>query len=1147
MKKHAKSATLFLFLLVIAVSLIAEPCRAAVSLDQGWRLLLDTQAAWQNDTLYLPDDVKLSALPVNAPTGGWDVLNPSAGIAVTLPASVEQYYWGKTPNNLIDPRNLDAMASADGSYHGVSWWYRPFEAPVLKPGERLILHFPGARLRAEVYVNRKLVAYNIVGETPIDADITDAVTPGGSNLLAVRITNPGGERGWGDNGTMRWGAYDLPVTHSVGGLDGGVTMDIRGPVAVTDLAVLNNPDPKTVTLVAELTSTGPAFTGQVSLAILHKGAGIWSGKEKVSVPAGGQVQVLRTVTVGSAILWDIGQPNLYTATATISSIAHSDRATTFGFRWFTATGIGTNATLRLNGRRVVVKSAISWGWWAPNGMFPDASAAQRDAAAAQAIGLNCVQNHRHTPKPISLDAFDRAGLMYYLEPGGGGMTYADSTAFASNYEMAKILAMIKADRSHPSVVIWNLQNENSRAPNAKLYDALRKMHEVDPSRIIVSQSGFEDHNMVWFLPQATEPSIDKHDGKGAGWDDRHTAGDSRGAYEDGFYRSPDDFRYRTDNAQEISMWGEMATGASPDDHDRIESWYKSHNLNGYDRMTHQSVIAGYDRFLDHYGLRSSFPTSGTIFRQAANLHYFEAARILENARICDNNDYIVLSGWESTSVDNHSGLVDELHNPKTDPAQIKEAAAPAVLVIEPRHLVVAQGDSATCDIHLVNEGVLSGKYALEVDAVDAAGKSLGGVRADVDVSGGEVFAQLLKRDIVITPKEAGYTTINARLSTPSGVAVLTRSSRIYVVDTNPAPIRKSCAVVGDTHFGDMLTREFGIAPVPSIASAGTIDNIVIAPEVGSRSEWHRTILSDEQVQAPSNRGLYTQQSYGRAGQIARFDKLANGASTVDLYFIEPYWDSAGKRLFDVALNGANVLTKFDIFQEAGGKNIPLVRSFLVDVKDGTISLTVPVVEIDNAIFCAVRITDSSGHVMRRLFGTRDYRDADHNRWLPIVLFGFDWDGLDPDVFKRVHDDGSRLIILSNDADAEQAAGMLASRGIVAFNGMVGASEASWMGRWYFGKKHWLLDGLPSDCVLDWQYQIAGGNGFWLDAPGLEAVVGYGVNHGPNPGLGCAVIPYGKGEIVLYCIPGLEASFSHSAAMGIDPVTAKRMIFNVLVH
>jgi len=61
----------------------------------GWRLWPDTEAKWQDDTLYLPSEVDLTKLSVNPPTGGWEVLSDKQGIAVTLPSTVKEHYWGK--------------------------------------------------------------------------------------------------------------------------------------------------------------------------------------------------------------------------------------------------------------------------------------------------------------------------------------------------------------------------------------------------------------------------------------------------------------------------------------------------------------------------------------------------------------------------------------------------------------------------------------------------------------------------------------------------------------------------------------------------------------------------------------------------------------------------------------------------------------------------------------------------------------------------------------------------------------------------------------------------------------------------------------------------------------------------------------------
>src|ERR1017187_7358829 len=82
---------------LIFVSFARAEVSDAANLDQGWRLWLDPKAAWQDDAIYLPEDVDLQKMPVNPPTGGWSVLNESAGIGVSLPATVEEYYFGKPP------------------------------------------------------------------------------------------------------------------------------------------------------------------------------------------------------------------------------------------------------------------------------------------------------------------------------------------------------------------------------------------------------------------------------------------------------------------------------------------------------------------------------------------------------------------------------------------------------------------------------------------------------------------------------------------------------------------------------------------------------------------------------------------------------------------------------------------------------------------------------------------------------------------------------------------------------------------------------------------------------------------------------------------------------------------------------------------
>ena len=57
------------------------------------------------------------------------------------------------------------------------------------------------------------------------------------------------------------------------------------------------------------------------------------------------------------------------------------------------------------------------------------------------------------------------------------------------------------------------------------------------------------------------------------------------------------------------------------------------------------------------------------------------------------------------------------------------------------------------------------------------------------------------------------------------------------------------------------------------------------------------------------------------------NRTPGSAQTVTLYFQESYWTAAGQRTFNVAINGATVLTAFDIFAAAGGTNRAIARTF----------------------------------------------------------------------------------------------------------------------------------------------------------------------------------------------------------------------------
>jgi len=673
------------------------------------------------------------------------------------------------------------------------------------------------------------------------------------------------------------------------------------------------------------------------------------------------------------------------------------------------------------------------------------------------------------------------------------------------------------------------------------------MREADPSRIIALKSGVSTDKQVWSLPYSDTWQVD--DGTGySGWWDVHSAMDSPGVWTDGMYKSPDDYKYRTDNTKEVIVWGEMATGASPDNHAATVNWYKTNQQTGYDLEAHQAILAAYEKFLDDHQFRSAFPTAETLFRQAGAKHYFSAAHVLENARMCDAVDYIVLSGWESTTIDDHSGLVDSLRQLKADPTLIHQAAQPEVLVIRPRHYVIAKGDTAVVDVHQINEKNLTGSWRLKVTASMAGHKPLFHAEYPVELIGGETFGQLLKQDIQFKVDQPGFVTIHAALSAKAGgPPVLERDEPLLVIDTQPAALKGTIACCGDPdELIATVKRQFNADAVSLSPKLGKVATILLAPDAAGPEGWQPS-YTDTPVTNTDDPELYKHQLWGQAGPIHTWHGLTPGKITVKLYLDDGFFGWPGQRLFDVAINGTIVAKDLDIFAEAGGKDRALVKTFVVDAPEGTVRLSVPRVKSDHATLAAVELQDSSGKVVRAAFRDEPYTDPPGNVWTPISQQEDDY--WKPDLnaaIERARRDGTRVVLLTTGGgDAEQMAAFLAVQGLVTYSGPVGASGPSWMGFWFFGRKHWLLAGLPSDCVLDWPYQIVSGDGLMLSGAGVESVIGYGKGHDPNIGVAAAVVPCGRGKIVLLALPGLMESFVSGASDRFQPVTAKRLMFNAL--
>ncbi len=1074
--------------------------------DEGWRLWVDEKAEWKQDAIFLPEDISQDAqcvvrgkgqsLPVNAPTGGWGVLGgrPERSVEVNLPGTVEQHFWGKygagadgKPRTYLaeeyryapdDISNGSAPVPMNGAFFGVSWWWREIEIPASMLGKRIFLHVRGAHLRAEVYLNEKLVGYSIMEELPFEADLTHAAKPGGKNVLAIRITNPFGRFDWVDGLNAQWGAVKLYRSHGFGGLDRGMTISAHDGVRVKSVYVLNMADPHWAHATVDIELLTPVVKGQemdIEFRVIDPETGEvisnsgFSAADRQPKMNGvmvamkpGEVKSVGWPIMGArARLWNLDDPKLYHLQIVVApapqpvptqvgepkpaDIVTSEegpprspetviRMIAFGFRTFGPQGLGTNALFRLNGRRMKIYTAISWGYWGINGMWPTPELAEKEVTQAKKLNLTCLNFHRNLAKEDVLRAHDRLGLLRYMEPGAGKMAIGKLPAgappsgnsivmekvtssadkFAQRYMFVKCVEMVKAFRSHPSLIEYCLQNEiGADLKNPDTIAVLEAMRKEDPSRCIVLNDGFvappRKAAQAWFEPWSDKLHRSDEEEWGGWWNQHQGAGDQ---WYDEFYKGPQDFTYKSPWSKVITEFGEMEGCATPDNHSLMLHELANPKGTGignqpantsYDLKDHQEIVAAYDKFLDRWGFRGAFPATEKVWTSLGKKCYDTWQNYMENARISDELDFCAISGWESTAIENHSGIVDNLRNFKSDPGPITGTLMPVRPVAKQRSMCTTLGEAATFDLYLLNDTDKAATGTLSFTVVSPRGRLIKLDEFAVPGWKRDQFSYLVKEGFV-TPQvldEEGLWRFKFALSS---VPSATQTKEIWVARGPQQKVICQCV------------KGFRVA--------------VSGVSASLRRQLQKT------------RSCCLRLEDFKPGE--KYDVIVSAGVTATASTTQNAGDTTG-----LEAQPASVV--------------------------GPVQTTAQVGVLADGILDAVRA------------GT------------PL------------------------LAIPQADALSDGVAKQLAAAGAFTYNGNVWDFRAPWMGNWYFVRKHPLYDGMPVDQALGIHYQAKGreSNGLLVDGPNVEIIAAYSRDHDRRIGAGTFTAKLGNGRVLYHRVPEMH--------------------------
>lgn len=742
---------------------------------QKWQLWLDTSAKYTSDKLYLPP-YNISDMEVKSPTCGWANLANQQDVYLTnLPATVEQYAWGKNGND----------HGICGDYIGVSWFSTLIDIPEDWKEKRIMLHFESARMRAEVYVNRRLAGYELINGTPFSVDISKLATFGQKNELAVRITDPNGNFAWRDWDSFMWGNNETPPSHGFGGITGKVMLEVTGSGFIDNLYIRNNKETNKITAEVTLENKLRPSNGRLTYTLREVGKAnvVWKGEERVAKFTGSLI-VSKNIILKNAKLWSPDAPNLYELCVEWKSENGEMHSMTerLGFRWFEVKTVNGDRMFFLNGKRVILHTAISWGHWPVNGLYPTEELAKKHILAAKELGMNMLTFHRGIGQTCILDLADELGLLIYEEPGG---YKPGNTDFSKQWKQEKLLRMIKRDRNHPSLIIYNMINEAARNPQPNEIEDIIAAHRMDPTRCITYTSTyfgpkFYDSQCpiqaapvkMHMLPNDTTVYYQ-------GWWDEHHAG-GPGVYQDRFYQSSTDFLRYKKESDEIIFYGEEGAIGTPPRLQLIKDEIEKTGQKGWNGDDMLRQYNAFNRFIHEKGFIDAFPDVDSLSRSLGAVSYYYQGRMIENIRISNNIDGWTTNGWESTKVENHSGIVDIYRNHKADPQIIAYYNQDQYVAVKAKNKVVSVDQNVMVDFYLVNQNNLNGSYTLKYYLESSKGYKSQEKQIKVHIKGGLIYGQLLKENISLKIDSSGYHHIKAELIR-NGKIVTAGCESIYAV------------------------------------------------------------------------------------------------------------------------------------------------------------------------------------------------------------------------------------------------------------------------------------------------------------------------------------------------------------------------------
>jgi len=355
-------------------------------------------------------------------------------------------------------RELPLHYADHTSYQMLCGYRRRLEIGEDLAGKRLFLQFDGAAHIATVFLNGRALAHHRTGYTGFRVDITDAVIPGGSNLLAVKLDTR-------ENSQVPPFGYVIDYL-TYGGLYREVWLDIREKSFIEDLYITT---PDLTTLKIRPTVREPEHC--LLLVELKDGA---KTLVKKAFTTGGVI----TIDCPMVTPWNTENPKLYTCRVSLLKVGRvlDQQEVEVGFR----TAVFKADGFYLNGEKTFLRGLNRHQCYPYVGYAVPEKLQRQDARILkEELGCNAVRTSHYPQSHHFIRECDRLGLLVFTEIPGWQHIGDEGW---KEQALENTREMVLQYRNHPSIVLWGVRINESQDDD-ELYARTNALcRELDPSR-----------------------------------------------------------------------------------------------------------------------------------------------------------------------------------------------------------------------------------------------------------------------------------------------------------------------------------------------------------------------------------------------------------------------------------------------------------------------------------------------------------------------------------------------------------------------------------------------------------------------------------------------------------------------------------------